>query len=362
MLLRWLPLLVLLFGSCPSAGVVQSESGPSYELACGATGLSTMRDGELLATIPADAPVPYAIVATGPPALVTTCGSSLRPVTYTAGDHPQAYPGALPAVCDPPLVALSPLPDPATGQVAGAILLKPDGTVLWNAPESELLMPGCGMIDTNVAYAVIAHDGDILTPYGRPDLVAVDTTTGHQLWSVDLLARAETVAVELWALDARYGLLSLQYSYEDYEFVSFDRSTGALGQRTDLTGQPATVLVYPGLDEEPSSLELRDGAVEILMFPVNAKAEIRRFDLSTGEMSKAPAGEIPAPRREENAMPVGGSGAPGPAAPPFPQAILPTQTGVEWRIPALVDALHQRVLVVDAAGARWVEIQPQAAP
>lgn len=356
MVLRWLPLMAMLLCSCPGATVVRGAGGAHAELVYRQGQLCACLAGATGTAITADKPVPYAIVALGPPMLLTTCGTDLRPVTYAAADPPVAYPDTVPLLCDPPLVALMPLPDMETFEPVGCILLKPNGSVLWQGQACELLTADCGVQERGVAYLAIAHDGSTLTPFGRPRLAAIDTASGKELWRADLAASDDTVDVHLWALDEQHGLLSLQYSYESYDFVAFDRPTGKLKERHNLAGQPAIRLVYPGPAEEPSQVKLQGDTVEILMFPLASQAEVWSFNLATGGLAQAKlAGGIPAPGREDNALPVGGQGAPGPAKPPFPQVLLPTQSGGDWRIPALVDA-QGRVLVVDAAGARWVEV------
>ena len=106
MVLRWLPLMALLLGSCPGVARVRADNAVSTGLVCEQGRLCVSRPGQPARSIAADKPVPYAIAAQGPPALVTTCGADLRPVTYAAADPPVAYPEALPLLCDPPLTAV----------------------------------------------------------------------------------------------------------------------------------------------------------------------------------------------------------------------------------------------------------------
>lgn len=361
MLLRWLPIWALLLAACP--GMAERHAAPSaaepaaggvYELELRGDELQLLRGGQDACRLAADAPVPYAIVAAGPPALVTTCGADLAPVTYAAADPPVAYSDMLPLLCEPPLVALIPLPDMETFLPAGCTLLKPDGTVLWAAPGCELLAPETGVRDPSVAYIALSRDGDTLATFGRPHLAAIDTRTGRQLWDAPLDAPLATVEVLLWAIDDAHGLLSLQYGYDAYEFVVFDRASGKLGQRYALTGQPATRVVYPGAADEVSWVALHGTQAEVLVYPVQGGAQLWRFELADGSLQQeAWTQALPAPRREDNALAVGGSAAPGPPQPPFVQGLLPAQSGDAWRIPALSDAMG-RVLVIDAAGARWV--------
>lgn len=359
MVVRWLWLMALLFCSCPRAAEVRGDTAAHAKLVYGQGRLSIVRAGSPAIVIPANKPVPYAIIAQGPPMLVTTCGTDLRPVTFAAVAPPVAYPDTVPLLCDPPLVALMPLPDMETFEPVGCTLLKPDGAVQWQSQACELLTADCGVRVSDVAYIAMAQDGSALTPFGAPRLVAIDTASGAELWRSDLAARDDTVDVHLWALDDQHGLLSLQYNYESYDFVTFDRLTGGLGARHSLSGQPAIRLVYPGPAEEPSQAQLTGGIARILMFPLAGRAEVWSFNLASGELAQAKlAGEIPAPGREENTLPVGGNGAPGPAQPPFPQTLLPTQSGDNWSIPALLDETG-RVLVVDAGGARWVQLEAQ---
>jgi hypothetical protein len=363
MLLRWIPLLALLLAACPgmalrhsaTTAVVPVAAGV-YELEFQGGELRVLRDGRLSCIAPAAQPLPYAIIAPGPPALVTVCGPDLVPTTYAAADPVVAYRDMLPLVCDPPLVALMPLPDLETFLPVGCTLLKPDGGVLWTAAECELVAAECGVHDSGVAYIAQAKDGTALAAFGYPSLAAIDTRSGEPLWAVALDAKGETVEVALWALDAKHGLLSLQYGYDAYEFFVFDRATGKLGPRHALKGQPATRVVYPGAADEATWVRLNGARAEMLIYPANGPAQIWSFKLADGSLvKKAWEEKLPVPRREENPLSVGGSGAPDPKQPPFAQQMLPAQSGADWRIPALADA-QGRVLVIDAAGARWAEL------
>ncbi len=96
------------------------------------------------------------------------------------------------------------------------------------------------------------------------------------------------------------------------------------------TGNTARLLV---VDE-------REGAGEIV------------FDLAAGTMEFTPQDIIGPGTTEQNSLAVGG-GAADPAAPPYPQSLLPTAYGADWQIPALVKG--DKFLLVEGQQASWVQ-------
>jgi hypothetical protein len=79
----------------------------------------------------ANAPVPFRIVATGPPLLITTCTARLEPVTYAVdpvSGTVHTYNNMVPQHCEPPLTALANLAfgetDPGLGVVLLGIILQ----------------------------------------------------------------------------------------------------------------------------------------------------------------------------------------------------------------------------------------------
>jgi len=299
---------------------------------------------------------PYRIVALGPPALATTCGPDLTPTTWAVSDTATAYPGMLPALCLPPLVALSPLPNLDDPDAPGVILLGPTGSVVWQAEAAELLLPETGEADRATAY-IVSGKGDLAYNFGaEPRFTAVEASSGHVLWQTALEPRSPVAGVVLWGADSAHGLLSLQYDYELYEFVRFDLRDGSLGERWQLVGQPAFSLVYPGPSDEPSSASLAGSKLSVLVFPQTGPREKWTFELASGEFARSPDQGAPPPsRREDNPLPEEGSGTPSPSAPPFPQRLLPTESGTAWRIPALLSP-DGRALVVAGETAHLVKL------
>ena len=147
----------------------------------------------------------------------------------------------------------------------------------------------------------------------------------------------------------------LQYGYNAYEFMMFSLADGKIQGRKTLAGQPAYRIVYPGPDAEPAGCELQDGILAMLIYPASGEPERWLFDLGEYAIACEPwSGAYPAGAREDNQLAAGGSGPPETAAPPFPQQLLPTQSGASWTIPALVDA-EGRVFIVHGKTAEWVD-------
>jgi len=367
--LVWLVLCLLLPAACPAR-----PSPPATEPAAFPAAGELVWDGAQLSyansptakprPLAGVSPLPYQTVCLGPPALVTVLDSALVPTTWAAADSPHQYVDMLPALVKPPLCALTQFPAAEMPGLPGMLLLKPDGSVAWQGESSELMWPAAAeesyFSQPAVAYIVAAEGGDLIYPYGStPQLVAVNTADGSELWRADLKAPAAAAGVTLLALSPQWGLLCLQYDYQVYEFVRFSCADGTVGPRWPLPGQVATRIVYPGQLDEPLSAQLTGDRLELTVIVDNQGYAVWSFDLATGELSKQAASAPASIRREENQLPVGGEGVPGPPAPPFPQRLLPSAVADQpWRIPALLNAAGD-VLVIDADGARWAELGQQ---
>ncbi|GEM_PF-4611704 len=356
-----------LAASCNEQPQVTTASTPGYTVA----GELSYANGEL-AYQNADTPQwrlrrrgarPYQIVAPGPPVLVTALDDQLQVTTWALGDRAHRHTGHFPLVCRPPLVALAALPESEYLPALGCTLLDTDGGMLWGGRYATLLSPATGSLDRETAYVASADVAgkpapDLLFPFGSaPYLTALDTTTGRVWWSINLKGGGPVADIQLWGLTAERGLLSLQYDYRRYEFVSFDRAPTSGGHvevldRWPLSGQPLTRIVYPGEFDEPAAVEVEGDYISVAVF-ADAAYERWEFDLAAGTLHREPAAPPGDSSREENEAPARGSGPPAVDDPPFPQHLLPTAAADNWRIPALVDALG-RVLVIDEAGAQWV--------
>lgn len=361
--LNWLGLLLVALAQCPGTAGSTADGATAEqraELAYANGTLRCVRDGVELFSIAAADAAPYRIVALGPPALLTTCGADLQLAVWAVGGEAHRYPGMLPVACQPPLVGLAWLESAETEPLSGCTLLNAQGEGVWSGKDCELLVP-VAEAGGDTAYVIQAHGGDLISPFGQsPALTAFESASGRERWSTKLKTDWTVAGVDLWALGPKLGLLSLQYGYEEFDFVLFRLDTGRELARHAFKGQIAYRLVYPGPDAEPASLVLDAGVARLLVQPSGGALEDWSFDLRSGALSKTAA---TAPglglRREENLLPVGGRGAPDPSAPPFPQTWLPVAGGSAWRIPAYMDA-GGRVLVIEGGAAKWVE--PGAAP
>jgi hypothetical protein len=362
--LRCLPLLLLILSTCPAPGgraahesVVPARAADSVRI----EGELTLDAGRLRWSGAPDArlniagsPQPYRVVTVGTPTLITTIGADLRIATFAVADSITKYDEQLPWVADPPIVALAPLPADIAGAAAGLTLLRPDGSAGWTAPGADLLWPAAGD-SAGTAYCILPGKApDLIHPYGAgPLLVAIDCTTFVETARLDLGARFPVADAQLAAVGPRLSLLWLQYGFNQYDVLLVDFAAGAVVQRYPLTGFPAYRNVYPGPTAEPADLELDGHHVTVRIFDEAAGWQAWRFDLEGGGLSLTAAAP-PAGATEDNPLPAGGSGAPGPGHAPFPPHVLPMAHGDAWSIPALVNAQGE-VLVVADGQASWVK-------
>jgi hypothetical protein len=362
---HWPLLLLLCAGTCaPPRAAVKAPPAPlrvEGELVFAGGELEYRRAGAASWRLTADA-APYQVVCLGPPALVTTAGSDLAVTTLAIGVGVHRYDGLYPLLAEPPLTALSGLPAAEGGVLTRTVLLDSDGMAVWSGDNASLLWPLAEPADSGVAYFAQAGplssthgaEPDLLFPWGdQTRLLAVDAASGALRWEVPLEPAGPVGGVELWGFSGGYGLISLQYDYRVFEFIVFSARDGALGARHRLRGQPATQLVYPGAFNQPLAVTAADGTVSLGVYPDGGGTERWQFALASGELLVEPAEQSAPFAREDNDLPASGRGAPDPAAPPFPQALLPAAAGEAWQIPALVNSRGQ-VLVIDGGECRWI--------
>jgi outer membrane protein assembly factor BamB len=350
-----LALAVMMLTACPGALNSRTESVPHVN------GELTLHDGDLTHAADNGGPVhydvasaqPYQIVCLGPPALVTTVAANLSATTYAlaADGTATAYVDQLPLTAAGALAALAPLTLKPAGGAEGLTLLNRDGTEMWSAPAADLLQAIAGG-SPDIAYVAIASRGDALYPFGgRPELAAVDLRSGTELWRSSLEAVSSTVDIMLWGVTSDYGLLSIQYDFEAYEFVRFDVGSGELLQRHRLTGQPMTRLVYPGPTWEPVGTLLNGTALSVAVLERDAGPQFWEFDLATGGRAVREAVDVDSRMREENPLAMK-STLDGDLSFAFPQRLLPTASGGDWSVPALVNG-DGEVLIISDGQALW---------
>lgn len=365
---HWLLLGMALAGTCASppdgsSGASEAVPAPS----CRAAGELNFADGTLSYQCDgrqqwsrSQEAVPYRIVCLGPPALVTTAGPDLAIATLAVGDEIHRYPDMYPQLVRPPLVVLNGLPVVEEQADRRTVLLAADGTASWSAQRAQLLWPAAEPKDADVAYFVVPDPAgveagtlELVYPWGQnPRLVAVAAGSGAERWRAPLKPSAPLADVELWGLSGEAGLLSMQYDYQVFEFAVFAQADGEQSSRQWLMGQPATQLVYPGEFSEPLGTAVGDSTVSLAVYTAEGNSERWTFDLDSGELAVAPFTPPARASREENELPPGGAGPPPGRRPPFKQALLPTQGGRAWSIPALVNSRGE-VLVVSGEECLW---------
>jgi hypothetical protein len=297
--------------------------------------------------------IPYKIVATCGPGVVTTCGETLEPATWVIRGGPHLYRGMLPQVAGPALTALAELPGGEEELAGRLVVLDSQGNELHDWKSAELLMPYTGENPSQHCLVVIPGNGDAITPYGaKPRFVMASTESKDKAWEVALPASLAVAGVELWACGA-YCVVSVQYGYDQFEFFTISITDGAIKARAGLAGQPAYQSVYPGPENIPSSCRLLGDRLSVMMLRGDAPVQEWTFDLKQGTISTRdrPSWNQGA-AREVNRLPVGGKGAPGQKSVLFPQRLLPEAGASGWEIPALQDS-SGRILVITQDGASW---------
>ena len=299
--------------------------------------------------------VPYRIVAEGWPALAVSM-DGLTPTTWTAAQTLHGFPAMLPQHVDRPLVALAEISPRAIYALPRTVLIGADGAAVFETAAGTLLTPYACASDADcnsTAYIVEASDGDAMYPFGAaPVLSAVDAASGAVAWHSVLPVRQASADVLLLALSATHLVVFAQYDYEVADFFVIERAGGAVTATLPLAGQIAVKLIYPGPSEQPAEITVDDAALQIVLILSAGGFARWSIALADGALTAVPVDAPTARVFEENSNAVGGSGAPGPGSPAFPQDLLPTASGADWRIAALCD-IEGRVLVVDSAGARW---------
>jgi hypothetical protein len=181
---------------------------------------------------------------------------------------------------------------------------------------------------------------------------AVDPATGEVLWRTEPPVLGAADDIELLCHTEGYGLLVLQYGYTMFQYLSVDLATGELTELYVLNGQPMVVIVQPGAMPRYRGLSASGTIAQMLLVDERKGAGEIEFDLAAGTYEFRPQ-HIPGPgTTEDNVLPVEG-GLADACAPPYPQSLLPTEYGSEWRIPALVAG--NRFLIVTGEKASWVD-------
>lgn len=356
--------LLLAAAACPRAGgsapaQPDAHDGILFEYDSGEVHLRDA-NGEL-ASNRAEA-VPYKIIRDSKPAIVTTCGPQLIPVTYVLGDDNLRFDNMLPQLAEPPVIALFALSTEEDTPGGRAVLIGPGGEIVWEHLNAMILLPSTGDAAQAPVLAVPCADS-YETPFGEhPELIAIDPQTGAEAWRADIPVLGPPDNVELLCRSGGYGLLSLQYGYIMFQFVTLKFGTGEMRQLYVLNGQPAVFIEQPGAMPVYRHCSAEGTIAELMVNDQEREAAgILTFDLAQGT-AQFSAQKITGPlAREDNVLPLGG-GLASPDAPPYPQSILPTEYGEHWTIPALV--IGRRFLLVTADGASWVKFaaNPAASP
>lgn len=355
---------LLAAGACPRAdgsapAQTDGKGGILFEYDSGEVHLRDA-NGEL-ASRSAEA-MPYKIIRDSKPAIVTTCDPELIPVTYVLGDDNLRFDNMLPQLAESPVIALFALSTEEDTPGGRAVLIGPEGNIVWEHLNAMLLLPSSGDAAQAPVLAVPCANS-YETPFGNhPELIAIDPQTGAESWRADIPVLGPPDNVELLCRSGGYGLLFLQYGYITFQFVSLKFDTGAMNQLYVLNGQPAVYIEQPGAMPVYRHCSAEGTTAELMVNDQEREAAgILIFDLAQGTV-QFNAQKITGPlARENNVLPLGG-GLASPDAPPYPQSILPTEYGKHWTIPALV--MGERFLLVTADGATWVKFadNPAASP
>jgi hypothetical protein len=293
--------------------------------------------------IEAVGPVPYRVVALGPPIVVTTIGSDLLPVTYAGAEQFQRYAAYLPEPSAPPVVALSPA---GSGPNTDLLLLKPDGGVGYSFPGGEYLSPASNCDPNTAVTAVPSADADLLMPLGKqPEIVAVECDSFTQRWAYRVESEWPSAGADLFALSTGGLLIALQHDFEKYSFLVLSED-GRLLSSIGFEGQPVVSLVWPG--PQPITNFARCGAywAELGVVEQGRDRKVLRFSFRDGTMKKLDVKMDGAPARDERELIVTDVGE------RVEQGLLPTAIGPHWSLPALCNT-RDEVLVVDSSGAAW---------
>jgi hypothetical protein len=331
----------------------QEAHGSPPRLSCSDGQLSFASDAGSQVLLSAEAPLPYRTVSSGQPQLITYLTDELVPCTIAAGLELHTYADMLPVLSLGSLTVLSSasIENDATARL---LLLWPDGRPGWEQASAELLWPLDDSAGPVPYIAVAGSAPDLIFPFGRaPQLVAVDPAQMQERWRITLKADYPVASITVHAVSAEAGLLSLQYDYTVFEFLVFDPDSGRILQRQMLEGQPVTSVVYPGPAYESAAPVIASGSISVDVFFESRDLQRWTFSTAGGELSKAMLDGPGVSRREENPAPLGPLD--DAQAAPLPQRLLPEAGSKTWECPAHIDGLG-RVLVVDKAGPRWLQL------
>jgi outer membrane protein assembly factor BamB len=233
----------------------------------------------------------------------------------------------------------------------GAVLLGARGEEVWRDSGADLLWPAAGQRRSDAFLVVQGSDTNPLGVYGlAPSLVRVSMPDGRELWRRPVATNDYVEDASIYAIGTKYGVLCLQYGVDLFDFQTVDIATGAMNSVKLIDGVPTFTSYYPGPIPEPAGVELIGDRLGV-QFQTNEGDLLKlEFDLAKGTVQQVRSKAQPG-FGERNPHRDGGTGA---ARPPlFPQAILPTQHGSAWSIPALVNK-DGKVFVATASGASWV--------
>ncbi len=364
------PLLALIaLCLCSAACPVAPDHAPAHELAL--RGRLERSGGELRYTDAAgrqhalrppestgDA-LPYRLVSSAGPLLLTSIDGGLTPVTWALGHKgelpAQRHTNCLPLLADASRTVLMQLADDSL-DLGGLRILGAAGELVAQYDEAELLEPEAGASGDLAVLALPGAENSAFYPFGKePSIAAFDCAKGAERWRAQLKTSFSCADIRLVALTSQTALVMVQYDYETYEFFSISPD-GDSRSTYRLTQQPAFVSTLPGGSFELASVDLSQDADRVTM--ALAGRGSLELDLNQGTGKVLPGAAAPADLREENPRPVGGAGVPGPGAPALPQGLLPEAAGDEWSIDALLRP-DGAVLVLTADAAEWLTPEPR---
>jgi hypothetical protein len=297
--------------------------------------------------------LPYQLVSTGDPCLVTTIGSDLQPSTWAfpreAGRPATEHRGCLPLLVDGASIVLLELPEDSL-DLGGLRLLDSAGGLMKRFPAGELLLPAAGELSGRCLAALPGAGADAFYPYGeKPSVSAWLPAEGRELWRSELPASFDCADLQLVALTEELAVAMVQYDYEMFELFQIDGAGQALSCGR-LKIQPAFTTSFPGGGFELDQVGIEAGRVWMLLAGGRERLVV---DTSAGTSAVEAFNSETEDLREENSRPVGGAAIPGPGSPALPQALVTVANGSNWVIDALMRA-DGAVLVMTSFGPDWV--------
>lgn len=346
-----LGLTAMAFGlTCGSVAGALGDSPPGLAgtLEQSVDGAAYREAGGSLHKLTPDTCVPYRLISLGPPLLLTAISSDLLPKTYAGQDSFCTYPGYLPVLAAPPVVALKPA---GAGGGDSLLLLRADGTVGMDLPGAELLVPAAG--EPGATALVIlpgAAADDVWTLGYHPRICAINCKTMQELWRIEYGGELPVAGAELVAICQAGIVAALQHDYEHYSLLVISKA-GRLLSSTPLAGQPAVNLVWPGPLAELAQVSIDGSTVELGVNFSEGGSGTLQFDLRSGAVTDTGRTPLTRPQRDERS-PFGAG-----AERVVWQGLVPREAEPPWSIPALVDD-QRRVLVIVGDRPEWVKYSP----